>query len=102
MDDDLSYRKHLGAGWLTLNRPSDLNSLTADLLHAISARLEEAAADPTLAAVVFTGAGRAFCAGADLKVLDALPQAERDQTDRGSSSRRRPPRLPPSRISQNR
>jgi enoyl-CoA hydratase/carnithine racemase len=80
MDDDLLYRKHLGAGWLTLNRPGDMNSLTADLLHAISARLEEAAADPTLAALVFTGAGRAFCAGADLKVLEALPQAERDQT----------------------
>jgi enoyl-CoA hydratase len=80
MDDDLSYRKHLGAGWLTLNRPSDMNSLTADLLHAISARLEEAAADPTLVVLVFTGAGRAFCAGADLKVLDALPQAERDRT----------------------
>lgn len=78
MDDVLSYRRHLGAGWVTLNRPDDLNSLTADLLHAIDARLGEAAADPTLGALVFTGAGRAFCAGADLKVLDALPQAERD------------------------
>jgi enoyl-CoA hydratase len=75
----LSYHKHLGAGWLMLNRPDELNSLTADLLGAISERLEEAAADQTLRALVFTGAGRAFCAGADLKSLDALPQAERDQ-----------------------
>jgi len=80
MDDVLCYRKHLGAGWLTLNRPADLNSLTADLLREIAARLTEAATDPTLAALVFTGAGRAFCAGADLKVLDALPQAERDKS----------------------
>ena len=79
MGEVLSYHKHLGAGWLTLNRPGELNSLTTDLLHALSARLGEAAADPTLPALVFTGAGRAFCAGADLKVLDALPQAERDQ-----------------------
>jgi enoyl-CoA hydratase/carnithine racemase len=80
MDDVLSFRKHLGAGWLTLNRPGHLNSLTADLLHAISARLREAAADPTLAALVITGAGRAFCAGADLKFLDTLPEAERELT----------------------
>ncbi|MEH2613020.1 enoyl-CoA hydratase/isomerase family protein [Bradyrhizobium sp. AZCC 1693] len=79
MSEPLSYRKHLGAGWLTLNRPDELNSLTADLLRAISDRLEEAASDSTLKALVFTGAGRAFCAGADLKVIDALPQAERDQ-----------------------
>jgi enoyl-CoA hydratase len=77
--EHLSYRKHLGAGWLTLNRPDELNSLTADLLGAIADRLAEATADPTLRALVFTGAGRAFCAGADLKSLDALPQAERDQ-----------------------
>jgi enoyl-CoA hydratase/carnithine racemase len=80
MDDVLSFRRHLGAGWLTLNRPGDLNSLTADLLHAISARLGEAAVDPTLAALVITGAGRAFCAGADLKFLDTLPEAERELT----------------------
>src|SRR5271154_1464943 len=77
--ESLSYREHLGAGWLIFNRPDELNSLTADLLGAISDRLEEAAADPTLRALVFTGAGRAFCAGADLKSLDALPQAKRDQ-----------------------
>ena len=80
MDEALSYRQHHGAGWLTLNRPSELNSLTPELLHAIRARLVEAAADPTLAALVFTGAGRAFCAGADLKFLSALPEAERGAT----------------------
>ena len=76
--ESLSYREHLGAGWLTLNRPDELNSLTADLLSAITDRLEEAAANPRLTALVITGAGRAFCAGADLKSLDTLPQAERD------------------------
>jgi enoyl-CoA hydratase/carnithine racemase len=78
MEEILSYRRRGAAGWLTLNRPNEMNSLTPDLLRAIASRLAEAAMDSNVTALVFTGAGRAFCAGADLKFLEALPSAERD------------------------
>lgn len=52
---------------LTLQRPEALNSLTTELIDALRARLEQAAADPAVRCVVITGAGRAFCAGQDLK-----------------------------------
>ncbi|WP_424936328.1 MULTISPECIES: crotonase/enoyl-CoA hydratase family protein [Bacteria] len=54
---------------ITFNRPSALNAVNAPLSTAVGAGLERAAADPGIHAVVVTGAGRAFCAGADLKAL---------------------------------
>ncbi|WP_019875224.1 crotonase/enoyl-CoA hydratase family protein [Sporichthya polymorpha] len=56
-------------GILTLNRPDALNAVNADLAIAAGAALEEAQNDPEIRVVVLTGAGRAFCAGADLKEL---------------------------------
>lgn len=52
---------------ITLNRPSALNAVTAEVSAAVGAVLEEFAADPDLRVAVITGAGRAFCAGMDLK-----------------------------------
>src|SRR5438046_2295362 len=51
---------------LTLNRPSALNSFTAEMHQALRERLDEIAANAELRCVVLTGAGRAFCAGQDL------------------------------------
>jgi len=51
---------------ITLNRPEILNSFTAEMLHALSMRFEELQQDDDTRAVLVTGAGRAFCAGADL------------------------------------
>jgi 2-(1,2-epoxy-1,2-dihydrophenyl)acetyl-CoA isomerase len=52
---------------LTLNRPDALNALDAELRGALLAALKAAARDETVRAVVLTGAGRGFCAGADLR-----------------------------------
>ncbi|GAA2862585.1 enoyl-CoA hydratase [Pseudonocardia halophobica] len=52
---------------LVLDRPQRLNALTAPMLDALCDRVEEAEADAAVRAVVLTGAGRAFCAGADLQ-----------------------------------
>lgn len=56
---------------LTLNRPAALNAVNSALTAALGSALEEAAADPAVRAVVLTGSGRAFCAGADLKEIAA-------------------------------
>ncbi|MFF4574946.1 enoyl-CoA hydratase/isomerase family protein [Streptomyces sp. NPDC001410] len=52
---------------ITLARPEALNALTPAMRDRLIALLDEASADPDLRAVVLTGTGRAFCAGADLR-----------------------------------
>ncbi|MEY9847469.1 2-(1,2-epoxy-1,2-dihydrophenyl)acetyl-CoA isomerase [Streptacidiphilus sp. BW17] len=51
---------------LTLNRPEALNAITAAMRERLITELEAASADPAVRVVVLTGAGRAFCSGADL------------------------------------
>ena len=55
-----------GVGWLTLNNPSERNTLTAPMVSSIVAAMDAFEADDGVGAVVVTGAGSAFCAGADL------------------------------------
>ncbi len=55
---------------LTLNRPASLNSFTRQMHRDLWAALDEVEADPSIRALVLTGAGRAFCAGADLSEMD--------------------------------
>ncbi|MFD4761847.1 enoyl-CoA hydratase/isomerase family protein [Streptomyces sp. NPDC058439] len=57
---------------LTLNRPDKLNALDTALTRALSTALTAAEDDTRVRAVVLTGAGRAFCAGADLSEFSAL------------------------------
>ncbi|MBP2476462.1 2-(1,2-epoxy-1,2-dihydrophenyl)acetyl-CoA isomerase [Crossiella equi] len=61
-----------GVRTFTLNRPESFNSFTLSLKETLLAELAEAAADPAVRAVVLTGAGKAFCAGQDLKEHIAL------------------------------
>ena len=60
-----------GALWLQLNRPDALNALNSDTLHLIESALDAVQEDATVRCVVISGAGRAFCAGADLKAIHA-------------------------------
>ena len=56
-----------GTGRLTLNRPDSLNAWTAEFGHELKSVVEGEAADPSVRAVLITGAGRGFSSGADLK-----------------------------------
>jgi enoyl-CoA hydratase/carnithine racemase len=58
---------------LTLNRAQAFNALSEDLLNALQAQLEALAGDAQVRAVVLAGAGRAFCAGHDLREMRAQP-----------------------------
>jgi 2-(1,2-epoxy-1,2-dihydrophenyl)acetyl-CoA isomerase len=58
---------------LRLNRPDKLNALTPQMLEQMLEQLERIERDPEIRAVILTGAGRAFCAGADIKGGGAAP-----------------------------
>lgn len=62
----VDFRRQGAGGWLTLNRPRRRNALTPQLLADLHRGLDACDADPRVRAVVITGAGDAFCAGADL------------------------------------
>jgi 2-(1,2-epoxy-1,2-dihydrophenyl)acetyl-CoA isomerase len=64
-----------GIGTITLNRPDALNAWIRRLGDDMLAALEHHAADPDVRVIVFTGAGRAFSAGADLKAEGELVDA---------------------------
>jgi enoyl-CoA hydratase/carnithine racemase len=57
---------------VTLNRPDRLNAWTGELGERYYALLDECAADPDVRVIVVTGAGRGFCAGADMDDLQGL------------------------------
>jgi 2-(1,2-epoxy-1,2-dihydrophenyl)acetyl-CoA isomerase len=64
---------------LTLNRPEVLNALSVDLIAAFLEALRDVGRDPEVRAIVLTGAGRGFCAGAGLS--GDIPQNERGFPD---------------------
>jgi 2-(1,2-epoxy-1,2-dihydrophenyl)acetyl-CoA isomerase len=58
-----------GLATVTLNRPEKLNALTRELCQELIAALRRVSSDPVVRVIIVTGAGRAFCAGADLTIL---------------------------------
>ena len=69
----LSDKDARGVVRLTLNRPAAFNALSEGMLEALQAALDGVAADETARAVVIAAAGKAFCAGHDLKEMRAEP-----------------------------
>ena len=66
---DLLYEKRNHAAWITLNRPNKLNAISPALVQSLKRACTDAQEDKNIRAVVFTGAGRGFCAGADISVM---------------------------------
>ena len=66
---------------ITLNRPERLNAVSEELYIAVLEALTEADADPAVRCVLLTGAGRAFCVGADLKAHAEGTRSENDRKD---------------------
>jgi enoyl-CoA hydratase len=74
---DLVTRERRGeTALLTLNRPDQLNALSSRMLEAIATRVREISTDASLRAVIVTGAGRAFAAGADIAEMQRMTAQE--------------------------
>ena len=73
---EILLRENDGAvATLTLNRPENLNALSEELMTALQAELDRIATEPATKVVILKGAGRAFCAGHDLRQMQDRRQA---------------------------
>ncbi|MCC6709756.1 MAG: enoyl-CoA hydratase/isomerase family protein [Gammaproteobacteria bacterium] len=76
MFESLQYQADAGVGVLTLNRPERLNAVNGAMASEIETLARQLRDDATLRALIVTGAGRVFCAGADIAALDTLKSAD--------------------------
>jgi 2-(1,2-epoxy-1,2-dihydrophenyl)acetyl-CoA isomerase len=72
-ENSVLYSTQGAVALITLNRPQALNSFTRQMHHALWEALNRIEADKAIRALVITGTGRAFCAGADLAEFDFTP-----------------------------
>ncbi len=71
------YRVERAIGVLTLNRPENRNSMTAEVLDGFSAAIASAKENDAIRCLVITGKGKSFCAGADFKSMVQRQDSER-------------------------
>ena len=62
---------------ITLNRPEQLNAITGSMMAEMKHAMAAAERDERVVGIVLTGAGRGFCAGADMQGLQATSRGER-------------------------
>lgn len=77
--ETLKFERRAAVAQITLHRPDRLNALDARLVGELRSAAAAIAADPAIRAVVLTGAGRAFCAGADLMRGGVVEAADGDR-----------------------
>ena len=80
-EDAVLYEVRGRTALITLNRPERLNAWNGDLAKGYFDSLDRAAADPGVYAIVVTGAGRGFCAGADMDVLQGIGSGSDGDTE---------------------
>src|SRR5436190_23714302 len=73
---DILYRVENGVAVVTLNRPDKLNAWRGEMDRDVRAAMREAAQDEAVRVIILTGAGRGFCAGADMGMLQNIQSTE--------------------------
>jgi len=76
MYENINIEFDAGIVTITLNRPEKLNALAGHMRRDLAEALEHAGSDPEVRVVVLTGAGRAFCTGADVRRMSELMEAK--------------------------
>lgn len=76
--EQIQYINERGMGLITLNRPDTMNAISMELGAEILDALEQARDDPEVKLIVLTGTGRAFCGGANPRVLHAARSQGQD------------------------
>ncbi len=84
MEPDLDVRTADGVLRLTLNRPAQLNAMTASMSERLSAELEGASSRDDVRVVLVAGAGGAFCSGADVGGAEAHERFDVTALDRAN------------------
>jgi enoyl-CoA hydratase/carnithine racemase len=82
---DIQYGVADGVATVTLNRPDNLNAWTRQMETDVRAAMTEATNDDAVRVIVLTGAGRGFCAGADMSLLASVQDGD-DQADRNNAA----------------
>ena len=92
MYDQILYEVAEPAAIITLNRPKQLNAWTDRMGAEVKHALAQAEADKRVVAIILTGAGRGFCAGADMFLLQGDQRGRQRRADPGRARRREPGR----------
>jgi len=79
--EQILYDIHERVATITMHRPDRLNAWTPRMGHELYAAFQEAGADTNVRAIVITGAGRGYCAGADMESLRSLQDAEEGEAE---------------------
>lgn len=92
---DIIYAKEGHVATITMNRPDQMNSFSAQMSNSIYRAIEDSAQDKNIRVIILTAVGRAFCAGADVKQMAAsfdkpggeegMFGGQRDQADQRNS-----------------
>ena len=82
----IKYEVSEGIATVTLNRPDRLNAWTRQMENEVRIAMQKAGADAKVRCIILTGAGRGFCAGADMDLLTGIQQGGRQAEERRAGS----------------
>src|ERR1700741_5025199 len=85
-NQEMLYQVDARVATITLNRPDKLNAWTAIMEREVRAAMEEAERDENVRVIILTGAGRGFCAGADMSLLSSVAERGVDERVRKQAS----------------
>lgn len=84
--DDIIYSVDGGIATITLNRPDKLNAWTRAMQASVENAVNAAARDPGVRVILLTGAGRGFCAGADMSLLQSIDSENAGEATSGGAA----------------